>query len=80
MVFTEADSDLICQPGARWMDINETLKKKGIPLFFPVCPTYSYVVRSISIYDLQIDPAPGATIGGMISTGCSGSMFHDTML
>ena len=24
------DSDLVCQPGARWMDINETLKEKGI--------------------------------------------------
>ncbi|KAL5501751.1 DLD1_2 [Sanghuangporus vaninii] len=51
----EADSDLVCQPGAKWMDINESLKKKGIPLFFP------------------LDPAPGATIGGMISTGCSGT-------
>ncbi|KAI0687856.1 FAD-linked oxidase-like protein [Cytidiella melzeri] len=51
----ESDSDLVCQPGARWMDINETLKEKGIPLFFP------------------IDPAPGATIGGMISNGCSGT-------
>ncbi|KDR83282.1 hypothetical protein GALMADRAFT_206873 [Galerina marginata CBS 339.88] len=51
----ETDSDLVCQPGARWMDINETLKEKGIPLFFP------------------IDPAPGATIGGMLSTGCSGT-------
>ncbi|KAF8625917.1 hypothetical protein AX17_006643 [Amanita inopinata Kibby_2008] len=51
----EADSDLVCQPGARWMDINDTLKKKGVPLFFP------------------IDPAPGATIGGMLSTGCSGT-------
>ncbi|KAF9464057.1 FAD-linked oxidase-like protein [Collybia nuda] len=51
----EADSDLVCQPGARWMDINDMLKKKGIPLFFP------------------IDPAPGATIGGMLSTGCSGT-------
>ncbi|KIM37222.1 hypothetical protein M413DRAFT_77359 [Hebeloma cylindrosporum] len=51
----EADSDLVCQPGIGWVDINETLKEKGIPLFFP------------------IDPAPGATIGGMMSTGCSGT-------
>jgi len=51
----EADSDLVCQPGARWQDINATLKKKGIPLFFP------------------LDPGPGATIGGMVSTGCSGT-------
>ncbi|KAG8738975.1 hypothetical protein FRC10_006307 [Ceratobasidium sp. 414] len=51
----EADSDLVCQAGASWMDINATLKEKGIPLFFP------------------LDPSPAATIGGMISTGCSGS-------
>ncbi|KAF5357816.1 hypothetical protein D9756_001674 [Leucocoprinus leucothites] len=49
------DSDLICQPGARWEDVNQTLKTKGIPLFFP------------------LDPGPGATIGGMIGTGCSGT-------
>ncbi|KAF5379895.1 hypothetical protein D9757_007218 [Collybiopsis confluens] len=51
----EADSDLICQAGARWEDINDTLEEKGIPLFFP------------------LDPGPGATIGGMIGTGCSGT-------
>ncbi|GLB38819.1 putative FAD linked oxidases, C-terminal domain [Lyophyllum shimeji] len=51
----EEDSDLVCQPGAKWMDINDTLKEKGIPLFFP------------------LDPGPGATIGGMLSTGCSGT-------
>ncbi|KIK95032.1 hypothetical protein PAXRUDRAFT_141634 [Paxillus rubicundulus Ve08.2h10] len=51
----EADGDLRCQAGARWEDINRTLKKKGIPLFFP------------------LDPGPGATIGGMIGTGCSGT-------
>ncbi|KAG2108407.1 FAD-linked oxidase-like protein [Suillus discolor] len=51
----EADSDLVCQPGVGWMEINETLQKKGIPLFFP------------------LDPGPGATIGGMMSTGCSGT-------
>ncbi|KAJ6629453.1 FAD-linked oxidase-like protein [Mycena sp. CBHHK59/15] len=51
----ETDSDLVCQPGAGWMDINETLRSKGIPLFFP------------------IDPAPSATVGGMIGTGCSGT-------
>ncbi|PIL22974.1 hypothetical protein GSI_15671 [Ganoderma sinense ZZ0214-1] len=52
-----ADSDVVCQPGIRWMDLNETLKKRGLPLFFP------------------LDPAPGATIGGMLSTGCSGSAW-----
>ncbi|KDQ60603.1 hypothetical protein JAAARDRAFT_55331 [Jaapia argillacea MUCL 33604] len=51
----ENDGDLVCQSGARWEDINETLKDKGIPLFFP------------------LDPGPGATIGGMVGTGCSGT-------
>ena len=32
----EEDSDLVCQPGIGWAEINETLKEKGIPLFFPV--------------------------------------------
>ncbi|KAF9490962.1 FAD-binding domain-containing protein [Pleurotus eryngii] len=49
----EADSDLVCQPGCLWVDINETLRQKGTRL--------------------QLDPAPGATIGGMLSTGCSGT-------
>jgi len=26
---TEADSDLVCQPGIGWMEINETLRQKG---------------------------------------------------
>lgn len=30
------DSDMVVQSGADWMDINATLKDKGIPLFFPV--------------------------------------------
>ncbi|KAH9954938.1 FAD-linked oxidase-like protein [Russula dissimulans] len=51
----EEDSDLVCQPGVGWMEINEILKEKGIPLFFP------------------LDPGPTATIGGMLSTGCSGT-------
>lgn len=36
LCFAEEDSDLVCQPGVGWMEINETLKEKGIPLFFPV--------------------------------------------
>lgn len=32
----EADSDLVCQAGAKWEEINDTLEQKGIPLFFPV--------------------------------------------
>ncbi|KAG6903176.1 hypothetical protein C0995_002719 [Termitomyces sp. Mi166 len=34
----ESDSDLVCQSGTRWEDINMTLKEKGIPLFFPLDP------------------------------------------
>ena len=35
------DGDLTCQSGARWEDINQTLKDKNIPLFFPVSlPTH----------------------------------------
>jgi FAD/FMN-containing dehydrogenase len=36
--FLEADLDLVCQPGARWMDINDTLKEKGMP--FAIAPVY----------------------------------------
>ncbi|VDC04227.1 unnamed protein product [Peniophora sp. CBMAI 1063] len=51
----ENDADLVCQPAAKWEDINAYLKEQGLPLFFP------------------LDPGPGATIGGMIGTGCSGT-------
>ncbi|KAG8787511.1 hypothetical protein FRC16_001548 [Serendipita sp. 398] len=51
----ENDSDLVCQAGATWDDINHTLQDSGIKLFFP------------------LDPAPGATIGGMMATSCSGT-------
>jgi hypothetical protein len=27
---------MVCQPGIGWREVNETLKEKGIPLFFPV--------------------------------------------
>lgn len=28
---------MVLQSGVDWMEINSTLKEKGIPLFFPVC-------------------------------------------
>lgn len=52
------DSDLICQSGARWEDINQTLKTKGIPLFFPVSPLGSYPTHAHD--QNQLDPGPGA--------------------
>ncbi|ETW75159.1 hypothetical protein HETIRDRAFT_237184, partial [Heterobasidion irregulare TC 32-1] len=51
----EANADVVVQAGVSWNVLNDTLKEKGIPLFFP------------------LDPGLGATIGGMISTGCSGT-------
>jgi D-lactate dehydrogenase (cytochrome) len=36
LCLSEEDSDLICQPGVGWTEINEVLKEKDIPLFFPV--------------------------------------------
>jgi FAD/FMN-containing dehydrogenase len=38
-------------------------------------------LRSLQVFELQLtitqlDPGPGATIGGMLSTGCSGSVYH----
>lgn len=34
--WTEADGDVVVEPGVKWEDLNAELKKKGIPLFFPV--------------------------------------------
>ncbi|KAJ7230194.1 FAD-linked oxidase-like protein [Mycena pura] len=53
----EADADVVCQPGLGWMELNETLKERGIDID----------------NHFVIDPAPDATIGGMASTGCSGT-------
>ena len=39
--------------------------------FFSLCAVRPNVQTTSN--RLKIDPAPGATIGGMISTGCSGS-------
>jgi len=98
---TEADSDLVCQPGIRWLDINEALQDQGLcsveahtlslcsinvrdSVVFP-CVCIDPFIISLSQSDLfchqirlKLDPAPEATIGGMLSTGCSGSMFNSS--
>ena len=64
---------MIVQTGIKWEDVNQILADKNIPLFFPVSPSHhSFYLTLIA---RELDPGPGATIGGMISTGCSGSMF-----
>ena len=59
------------------MEINQTLKEKGIPLFFPVSVKRSITVINSPAFVWQLDPGPTATIGGMLSTGCSGSQHYD---
>jgi D-lactate dehydrogenase (cytochrome) len=63
---------MVVQCGVDWMEINSTLKEKGIPLFFPV-GIASYIAPRHDQQYKQLDPGPSATIGGMLSTGCSGS-------
>jgi len=97
---TEADSDLVCQPGIRWVDINEALQDQGLcsveahtlslcsihvrdSIVFPCASIDPFISLSqINLFCYQIrlklDPAPEATIGGMLSTGCSGSMFNSS--
>jgi FAD/FMN-containing dehydrogenase len=65
---------MVVQCGVDWMEINSTLKEKGIPLFFPVSVPYVALRHDQQQYE-QLDPGPAATIGGMLSTGCSGSRF-----
>ena len=38
VLLTEADGDLVCEAGARWVDINDTLKAKGARDFPPYFP------------------------------------------
>ncbi|KAK7054500.1 D-lactate ferricytochrome c oxidoreductase [Paramarasmius palmivorus] len=87
----EEDSDVVCQPGIGWMELNGLLEEKGmfidylsvhIRLTVPLPQIYRSSVlsalRSLQAFELQLtitqlDPGPGATIGGMLSTGCSGT-------
>ncbi|KAK9777200.1 hypothetical protein AB5N19_12268 [Seiridium cardinale] len=53
IAFHPDDMDMVVQPGANWVDLNNKIKHDG--LFVP------------------LDPSPTATIGGMVSTNCSGT-------
>jgi FAD/FMN-containing dehydrogenase len=48
-IFLEADSDIVVQSGARWEDINDTLKEKGIPLFFPVTASRKNLIAMLIV-------------------------------
>jgi len=65
---------MIVQTGIKWEDVNQTLTDKKIPLFFPVSTSRPFFY--LMLIARQLDPGPGATIGGMISTGCSGSKLQ----
>lgn len=51
----EVDLDVTVQAGIGYVELNDILKEKGVPLWFP------------------LDPGPGASVGGMCGTRCSGS-------
>ncbi|KAF8960557.1 hypothetical protein BDZ97DRAFT_1833403, partial [Flammula alnicola] len=66
----EADSDLVCQPGARWMDINETLKEKGM---WPVSPPLQTRRLSSTITRLSLCRHPSIL-------PCEPSLSHPSIL
>ncbi len=62
---------MVCQAGARWEDINQTLEAKRHSSIFSVFILYFPLTSSVlNTKFSQLDPGPGATIGGMIGTGC----------
>jgi hypothetical protein len=60
------------------------LERERNPTFLSRTYASSHVLLSITpahCANVQLDPGPTATIGGMLSTGCSGSQrAHDTVL
>ena len=63
------------------VDSNLRHDAQGIRLFFPVSYQHNHnTVQTIMLRLDQLDPAPGATIGGMIATGCSGSAWRDRLI
>lgn len=57
ITLNESDMDVVVQPGISYDQLNEELKRR--------CTT--------SKLFFPVDPGPGAQIGGMIGTGCSGT-------
>ena len=89
---SEEDGDLVAQAGAKWVDINATLKEKGtyrliwnvlmdhtlkmMSFRYPALLPCKSIIQSCRLYlliVLKLDPSLGATLGGMMATGCSGS-------
>ncbi|PWZ40547.1 D-lactate dehydrogenase [cytochrome], mitochondrial [Zea mays] len=67
------DMDVVVEPGVGWIELNEYLKPYG--LFFPLDPGKNLVIVSNSIFTcFDGFKRPGATIGGMCATRCSGSL------
>lgn len=69
---------MIVQPGVKYEVLNEELKDRGTGLFFPVDPgPVSHVSCTVSFLGQSVHHRvlfnQGAEIGGMISTGCSGT-------
>ncbi|KAG8081359.1 hypothetical protein GUJ93_ZPchr0007g3752 [Zizania palustris] len=64
------DMDVVVEPGVGWIELNEYLKPYG--LFFPLDPGKSIFLVYLK-YNLFTN-WPGATIGGMCATRCSGSL------
>ena len=44
LVIQEDDSDVVCQPGVGWVELNETLKRKGSPID-SYCLKIAYLIK-----------------------------------
>ena len=69
-LMSAADSDVICQPGIRWMDLNETLKKQGdeLPLTRRSIHTpTNYVPRPSIVLPCKVNHT-------VIATSCSSTL------
>ena len=64
---TEADSDLVCQPGVRWVDINEALQDQGL------CSVEAHTLslRSINVRDLVVFPCACVDLSLWVDLTCS---------